>query len=87
MSEYIIRWDGIGAQLTDMLKSHVPPYLWPKRIREERRLERIVRCRDCEKAGDYDGRLVCRLRECAYYATEADGYCHRGVRRDGHDGD
>ena len=47
MSEYIIEWFGIGEQLTRLREGNVPFVLWPKRIREERRREEIVRCRDC----------------------------------------
>lgn len=62
MSEYIIEWSGIGADMTDMLNNHVPPCLWPKRIRKDRRRERIVRCRDCKYANE-DGD------ECVYFAA------------------
>ena len=48
MSEYIIEWFGIGEQLTRLREGNVPFVLWPKRIREERRREEIVRCRDCQ---------------------------------------
>lgn len=47
MSEYIIEWFGIGEQLTRLREGNVPFVLWPKRIRDERRREEIVRCRDC----------------------------------------
>jgi len=47
MSEYIIEWFGIGEQLTCLREGNVPFVLWPKLIREERRREEIVRCRDC----------------------------------------
>lgn len=47
MSEYIIEWFDIGGQLTRLREGNVPLVLWPKLIREERRREEIVRCRDC----------------------------------------
>lgn len=49
MREYIIEWFGIGEQLTRLREGNVPFVLWPKRIREERRREEIVRCRDCAR--------------------------------------
>ena len=48
MAEYIIYWSGIGAELIELSKT-TPPWLWPKRIREKRLKERIVRCKDCKK--------------------------------------
>lgn len=78
MSEYIIYWDGIGSQLTDMLSEHVPPYLWPKRIRKERLREKIVRCRDCRFSlahGNGCGRNQ------DIFDAEPDGFCAWGERR------
>lgn len=43
---------------------------------------RIVRCRDCAKAERYGGELVCKLKSCAWYAVDADGYCSQGEPRD-----
>ena len=48
MSEYIIEWFDIGGQLTRLREGNVPFVLLPKLIREERRREEIVRCRDCK---------------------------------------
>lgn len=79
MSEYIIEWFGIGEQLTRLREGNVPFVLWPKLIREERRREEIVRCRDCVfKAGDGDWcyRIVNE------FQIEQDGFCAWGKRRE-----
>ena len=47
MTEYIIEWSGIGARIVELMGS-VHPCLIVKRLREERRREEIVRCRDCK---------------------------------------
>lgn len=81
MGEYIIRWDGIGAQMTDMLNANVPLYLWSKHIRKERLREPIVRCKDCRNFGVFeDGD---EKDYCGYWgalAIEPDGFCKWGVR-------
>ena len=89
MSEYIIEWSGIGQQLAD-LSIVEPQIMWPKRIREERLREPIVRCRDCKhyyEAENYhpSGNYVMRC--CKYFDTyndevEPDGFCAWGERRD-----
>lgn len=81
MSEYIIEWFGIGGQLTRLREGNVPFVLWPKLIREERRREEIVRCRDCkyyelvpEDSGDW----------CEYWTDRvyrADGFCAWACRK------
>ena len=87
MSEYIIYWDGIGSQLTDMLSEHVPPYLWPKRIRQERLREKIVRCRDCMKFSEQEpngeiGTCEHGLEDTGLVSiVEPDGFCAWGERR------
>lgn len=82
MSEYIIEWSGIGADMTDMLNNHVPPCLWPKRIREDRRRERIVRCRDCThyELGEL-GQGYCIWEYYTDWECEPDGFCAWGERR------
>ena len=92
MAEYIIYWSGIGAELIELSKT-TPPWLWPKRIREKRLKERIVRCRDCKFAGALEGSttmLNCMGRLATtwdYYndepqdnPVEPDGYCAWGER-------
>lgn len=91
MSEYIIEWFGIGGQLTRLREGNVPFVLWPKLIREERRREEIVRCRDCAKA-DYaevhmfDGtrprKWTCTRFECFHHMVKPDDFCSRGARRE-----
>ena len=99
MSEYIIYWNGIGIQLTDLLKENVPPYLWSKRIRAERVREPIVRCRDCVHC--YEDRrntaigwvdiFACDSKQWSTsslmpsHTIEPDGFCAWGKRKDGGD--
>lgn len=83
MSEYIIEWSGIGARIVELIGS-VPACLIPKRLREERLREEIVRCRDC-RYGINGGEL------CAEGASdswdwrnvEPDGFCAWGERKEG----
>lgn len=87
MSEYIIEWSGIGARIVELLKSGTPPCLIAKRLREERRREEIVRCRDCfhaidngvEGNADYCGRPD---GDGGYllFGVEPDGFCKWGER-------
>ena len=57
----------------------------------ERASEEIVRCRDCahfrENAMYGDSHTWCEEAPHFGRLVPPDGYCHRGVRRDGHDGD
>lgn len=86
MSEYIVDWFGIDVQLANLYKSRTPLYLWPKRIRDERRREKIVRCRDCDyydhwdASGPYREKHVCGHWDCL--EIEPDGFCAWGERRD-----
>ena len=41
----------------------------------------LTRCRDCRRAERYGGELVCKLKSCAWYAVDADGYCSQGEPR------
>ena len=75
MIEYVIEWNGIGTDLTDMLRNHVPPYLWTKRIREERLREPIVRCRDCKW---FDSGIYSCRRRPLHMAVEPDCFCSWG---------
>ena len=43
----------------------------------------VTRCRDCRRAERYGGELVCKLKSCAWYAVDADGFCSQGVQRAG----
>lgn len=84
MSEYIIEWFGIGEQLTRLREGNVPFVLWPKLIREERRREEIVRCRDCKEYRDADA--TCHSWQWHNWETaievEPDGFCAWGARRE-----
>lgn len=77
MTEYIIRWDGIAKQLSE-LKNSTPMYLWSKRIRAERLREPIVRCKDCKHLNcikDKKGRIT--YYGCFVFraSVEPDGFC------------
>lgn len=89
MSEYIIRWDGIGAQMTDMLNANVPLYLWSKRIRKERLREPIVRCKDCAWRRDWTVKESAEFDDALYaegwckffrFGVNDDGFCKWGER-------
>lgn len=81
MSEYIIEWFGIGEQLTRLREGNVPLVLWPKRIREERRREEIVRCRDCKEYRDWTCHSWQWHNWDAPIEVEPDGFCAWGERR------
>lgn len=87
MSEYIIEWFGIGEQLTRLREGNVPLVLWPKRIREERLHERIVRCRDCKHYKPYRTHRHGTMNRCydengnTHRRDERD-FCSRGERRE-----
>ena len=85
MSEYIIEWSGIGGQLARLLNDNVPLVLWPKKIREERQREEVVRCRDCKH---YKPWVLSRPEnggDCVLNKVEVDvwfdGFCAWGTRR------
>ena len=82
MTEYIIDWGGIGARLVELYEEGVPPFLWTKRLREERLRERVLRCRDCKWG--VDGGKYC-AEGCAdswdWRNVEPDGFCSWGERR------
>lgn len=80
MSEYIIEWFGIGEQLTRLREGNVPFVLWPKLIREERRREEIVRCRDCVHFDAYGNTFGW----CALHDIDCSErrYCAWGERRE-----
>jgi len=85
MSEYIIEWSGIGARIVELMGS-VHPCLIVKRLREERRREEIVRCRECMHYDPHctdDG--VCFLPDgdgdFARWEVKPDGFCAWGERR------
>ena len=86
MSEYIIEWFGIGEQLTRLREGNVPFVLWPKRIREERRREEIVRCRDCVAYEPYHTYAGMKLDygECMQHRrqTNDERFCWWGKRSD-----
>ena len=42
----------------------------------------VTRCRDCRRAERYGGELVCKLKSCAWYAVDADGFCSQGEPRE-----
>lgn len=78
MSEYIVEWSGIGAEIVDTLKTE-PHFMVAKRIRH-RRKEQIVRCFDC-KHSKYDvqiKRTICRRNCCSNWIVEPDGFCAWG---------
>lgn len=86
MTEYIIEWSGIGGQLARLPNSNVPLVLWPKKIREERRREEIVRCRDCKhyvedpKPIDPGWPMMCD--DSGRDMLDPDGFCAWAERRD-----
>lgn len=82
MSEYIIEWFGIGEQLTRLREGNVPLVLWPKRIREERRREEIVRCRDCYYADEFEGGYWCERFGVDREHVSPSGFCAWGARRE-----
>lgn len=77
MTEYIIEWSGIGARIIELIGS-VPACLIPKRIREERLREEIVRCRDCERFHTNTNGFDCPN-------LDSNGFCAWGVRKEGGD--
>lgn len=79
MSEYIIEWFDIGGQLANLLNGNIPLVLWPKKIREERLREKIVRCRDCKEYNTvlYQ-HITCELLE--RYVKPND-FCSWGVKK------
>lgn len=84
MSEYIIEWFDIGGQLANLLNGNMPLVLWPKKIREERLREKIVRCRDCVdfdhwEYADGTTRNVCARFE--FVDVTPDGFCAWSERR------
>lgn len=87
MIEYITDWFGIGAQLTNLYESRTPLYLWAKRIKDERRRERIVRCRDCDhRRRSWNGHEPNVIGNCfcAYtggHEVKPDGFCAWGELR------
>lgn len=91
MREYIIEWFGIGEQLTRLRECNVPFVLWPKRIREDRRREEIVRCRDCKhftpkgthkfENGKVNADYCKYVRDWMLQITP-DGYCAWGERKE-----
>ena len=89
MTEYIIRWDGIGTRIVELIREGTPPYLICKRLRAERVHEEIARCGDCiyykldPDPIDPGWPMMC---EC----TGADmlepcGFCAWAVRKEGGD--
>lgn len=91
MREYIIEWFGIGEQLTRLREGNVPLVLWPKLIREERRREEIVRCRDCRHftpKGTHkfeNGKVnadYCKYVRGWMLQITSDGFCAWGARRE-----
>lgn len=84
MTEYIIDWGGIGARLVELYEEGVPPFLWTKRLREERLRERVVRCRDCRHYTDNDMEY-CRYCGSWCEQVEPDGFCWKAKRKE--DGD
>ena len=86
MSEYIIEWSGIGARIVELIGS-VPTYLIPKRLREERLREPIVRCRDCVKFSEQEpggeiGTCELGLEDTGLVSiVEPNGFCSWGERR------
>ena len=81
MSEYIVEWSDIGGQLASLINGNVPLFLWPKKIREERRREKIVRCRDCAYRGwgDAGGHFCTRG---IGLTVEPDGFCAWGEKKE-----
>ena len=65
--------------------------VWVDDLPDLKRGERIVRCRDCahfrENAMYGDSHTWCEEAPHFGRLVPPDGYCFRGVRRDGHDGD
>ena len=80
MTEYIIDWGGIGARLVELYEEGVPPFLWTKRLREERLREKVVRCRDC-KWYTHSSFHRCDLYSIEH-EVEPDGFCAWGERRE-----
>lgn len=77
MTEYIIEWSGIGSRITELMGSETP-CLAVKHLRDERRREQIVRCRDCRHYAGNEG-LCMRLFNAM--AVEPHGFCAWGLRR------
>ena len=75
--EYVIDWYGIGAQLTSLLKGNVPFVLWPKRIREERLREPIVRCGNCKWFDAHTEPCLCYRLDHSMF-VDANGFCAWG---------
>ena len=86
MSEYIIEWFDIGGQLANLLNGNMPLVLWPKKIREERLREKIVRCRDCVHYKPYRTNKYGMMNRChdehghTHKRDESD-FCSRGEKR------
>ena len=80
MTEYIIEWSGIGARIVELIGS-VHPCLIVKRLREERRREKIVRCRDCANySGENDEIYPKWCMAMNVDGIEPDGFCAWGER-------
>ena len=86
MSEYIIEWSGIGARIVELLQDGTPLVLLSKRLREERRRESIVRCRDCayfyhHKYRDNSEYITCSYFDSENAEVEPNGFCAWAIRR------
>ena len=81
MTEYIIEWSGIGARIVELIGS-VPACLIPKRLREERLREEIVRCRDCRAMRVKYGNtgIECWMNG-EPFTVEPDGFCAWASKR------
>lgn len=84
MHEYIIKWNGIGVEFTKAGANSI--YLC-KKIRNDRLMETIVRCRDCKYYDHedlFDDEMWWCIRGASdenVFEVEPDGFCKWGERR------
>ena len=86
MSEYIIEWSGIGADVTEMMAGGTPPWKVTKVIRHARLREPIVRCRDCIHYKLYRTHSHGIMNRCYdenghTHRRDENDFCSRGERR------
>lgn len=78
--EYIVKWDGIAADITEIAGRYCYPEL--RKLKAERRGEPIVRCKDCIGLVEtWDG-WECERFSGEYHGAEPDGFCKWGVAKE-----
>lgn len=86
--EYIVKWDGIAADITEIAGRYCYPEL--RKLKADRRGEPIVRCKDCaHMRKSWNGKQPAFVPDgffCAYWGGhelwELDGFCKWGEHND-----